>query len=338
MKNLLLLIVLFPAVLLAQKTSLKTSTIGNGASFRGLSVVDNKVVWVAGNHGTVCISTDGGINFNCQTVAGYDSAEFRSVYAFDATTAIVCNTGSPAKILRTEDGGLHWNEVYSNDYRAAFIDGIDFWNANDGIVLGDPLDGMMMILVTHDGGKTWSEIPEEARPQLVAGEASFAASGTTIRCKGESKLWIATGGVASRLFNSNDKGLVWEWVPTPIIQGSSTQGVFSFNFYDDKHGVIVGGDYQIDTLTENHIFLTTDGGNNWQRPSKPTRGYRECVEYVSDKMLVAVGPTGIDISINSGLAWEPFSDEKKFHVVRKARNGKLVVIAGGAGKIGVLSY
>lgn len=332
----LLFVLLFPITCIAQPVELKLATLSTNASFRGLSVVDDSVIWMSGSEGTVCRSTDGGINYSCILIPGFDSSDFRSVYAFDANTAIVCNTGSPAKILRTGDGGNNWTEVYSNENVAAFIDGIDFWNDREGIVYGDPVDGRMMIVVTADGGLTWSAVAEENCPQLAEGETCFAASGSGIQCTGSSHAVVATGGIASRLFFSDNKGASWQYVSTPILQGKSSTGIFSLAFYDDKRGVIAGGDYKSDTLSQDNIFLTNDGGNNWQMPSKPTRGYRECVIYISDKQLLAAGPSGIDISENGGLTWTPFSDEKKFHTLRKARNGNLIVIAGGNGKTGII--
>jgi len=60
------------------------------------------------------------------------------------------------------------------------------------------------------------------------------------------------------------------------------------------------------------------------------------VEYLGKKKLVAVGPTGVDISYNGGLHWKPFSEEKGLHVIRKSRKGKLIIAAGAKGKICVL--
>lgn len=337
MKTLLILILSCPLLLQAQAPSIKISKLPAAVSIRGLSVVDDNVIWMGGSAGTVCRSTDGGISFKCNVIPGFDSTEFRSVYAFDDSAAIICNIGSPAKILRTADAGISWQEVYSNEDPAAFIDGIDFWNDKEGIVHGDPIDGFMLILTTNDGGQTWRE-PAGERPRLLEGEACFAASGTAIRCTGESKAMIASGGIASRFFISSDKGITWKWVPTPIVQGLTSTGIFSFAFRDDQSGIIAGGDYKRDTLSTDHIFLTNDGGNNWQQPSRPTRGYRECVEYITDKLVLAVGPSGMDISLNGGLTWEPFSDEKLFHVVRKARTGKRVIAAGGGGIIGQVTY
>ncbi len=336
MKTLLFILLFFPVILSAQNYSLNLATLNTNASFRGLSVIDDSSIWMSGSNGTVCKSNDGGLNYNCIVIPGFDSSDFRSIYAFDATTAIVCNTGSPSKILRTTDSGNNWKEVYNNENTAAFIDGIDFWNEREGIVYGDPIDGRMMLLVTTDGGQTWNAVPEENCPQLAEGETCFAASGTGIRCLSDAQVTIATGGIVSRLFYSADKGNTWKYVTTPILQGKSSTGIFSIAFYDSNRGVIVGGDYKMDTYAQDNIFLTNNGGNNWQLPSKPTRGYRECVEYISDKQLFAVGPTGIDISHNGGLTWEPFSEENFFHTLRKARKGTLVVVAGSNGKTGII--
>src|ERR1019366_1947591 len=111
-------------------------------------------------------------------------------------------------------------------------------NNKEGIIYGDPIKGRMMILRTHDGGLTWLELPESNRPVLVEGEASFAASGTSIRCLKNNKVIIATGGKVSGLLSSNNKGLKWSSVNTPIIHGQNSTGIFSFAFLNEKTGII----------------------------------------------------------------------------------------------------
>src|SRR6185295_14311523 len=99
-----------------------------------------------------------------------------------------------------------------------------------------------------------------------------------------------------------------------------------------------GGDYKKDTLKSDHIFYTKNNGKTWQAPISPTRGYRECVEYINQKTVIATGPYGTDISYDGGIKWAPMSDEQLYHVVRKSRQGNLVIIAGGDGKISLLNY
>jgi photosystem II stability/assembly factor-like uncharacterized protein len=306
------------------------------SSFRALSVVDDHTAWVAGTKGWVGISNDGGISWTFSQVAGFETSDFRSLYAFSSQKAVIANAGAPANILITEDGGKNWNVVYTNNDTASFIDGVDFWNDREGLVYGDPINGRMLLVKTIDGGKSWSMLTDKERPLLSPGEASFAASGTNIRCAGRSLVVIGTGGKSSRLWVSENKGSSWKVFSPPVIQGQSSTGIFSFSGFNKNSGVIVGGDYLKDTLAVDHVFYTLNNGKTWNSPVTPTRGYRECVEYLSDNFLIATGPRGTDISVDGGKTWVAESDEPYFHVVRKARKGNLIIIAGGRGKISVL--
>jgi photosystem II stability/assembly factor-like uncharacterized protein len=192
----------------------------------------------------------------------------------------------------------------------------------------------MLLVKTSDGGKTWQELPDAQRPLLKEGEASFAASGTGIRCYDKSLLMISTGGKVSRMYSTINFGKKWNVQSPPVIQGESSTGIFSFAFRNNS-GILVGGDYLKDSLRVQHVLLNKSGGNTWTTPSTPTRGYRECVEFISDQLVLSTGPSGTDVSHNSGMDWSSLSDEKGFHVVRKARKGKLIVIAG-SGKISTI--
>lgn len=314
----------------------KNITTGTDVSFRGLSVVDNSVAWVGGTKGSVGKTVNGGTNWTFYKVNGCEQCDFRSVYAFDERHAVITNAGSPAYIFKTNNGGETWDVVYKNEDTAAFIDGIDFWNDKEGIVFGDPLKGRMMILRTGDGGEHWRDIPDVDRPALDTGEASFAASGTTIKCHGKKGVIIATGGRVSRLWTSDNRGESWEKLKTPALHGQSSTGIFSIGYHDSKAIIIAGGDYKNDTLKQDHIFYTQDGGKTWLAPKHPTGGYRECITYANDETVFATGPGGIDISEDGGLNWRSFSSEKGFHVARKSRHGNLIIFAGAGGKISLL--
>jgi photosystem II stability/assembly factor-like uncharacterized protein len=313
----------------------KTVELGVNTNCRGLSVVNDSVAWISGSNGWVGRSTNGGASWDMKQVKDFEKVDFRCLYAFNAQTAIIANAGSPANILFTTNGGKNWKIVYTNNDTSAFFDGIDFWNDKEGMIYGDPIRGRMMLLRTGDGGLHWEELPDSCRPVLSRGEASFAASGTGIRCVEKQKVIITTGGKVSALLISNDKGQAWMRVQTPIIQGLQSTGIFSVAYVNKNRSIIVGGDYLVDTSRSSHVFYTKDGGKQWVSPSFPTRGYRECVEYLGKKNLMATGPTGTDISFDYGKTWFPFSDEQNFHVVRKARNGKLIILAG-KGKVGVI--
>ncbi len=297
------------------------------SSIRGLSVIDDHVAWFSGSNGYAGRTIDGGRTWRFNQIKSFEKVDFRSLYAFDSLHAIVANAGSPASILKTNDGGRTWREVYHNNHPDIFFDGIDFWNEQTGLIYGDPIDGRMMLLKTTDGGETWKEIPGNQRPQLEKGEASFAASGTGIRCVKKSKVIIATGGLISRLWVSENIGMDWTPMKCPIVHGKSSTGIFSIGT-NNETWVVVGGDYSADSLSTLNAFYSFDEGKRWIAPKKSTRGYRSCVEFISGRNWLAVGQTGIDISWNNGKTWLPFSDEKGFHVLRKARQGKIILAAG----------
>ncbi len=326
-------------ILLSARVSgqeLKIIHTDKNTGIRGLSVVTNKIIWVSGSNGWVGRSTDAGKNWDWTQVKGYEKLDFRDIEGFSDKRAIMVNAGSPAVILLTEDGGTNWKEVYRNESKDIFLDGMDFWNDRKGLIYGDPINKRMQLLQTNDFGQSWEDISAKNPIDLQEGEASFAASGTAIRTLKGGYAWIATGGAKSRVFYSPDFGNSWQAFDHPVIQGKNSAGVFSLAFLSARTGYAVGGDYLIDSIRTRASFLTTDGGRTWSIPQTGTYGYRSAVEYINAKKLVAAGTSGVDISTDGGATWKNISRES-FNCVRKAKKGSLVVLAGAKGKIALLS-
>lgn len=319
-----------------QKYDLTLLPVDVVSSFRGLSVVDDRVAWVSGTGGTVGRTIDGGKEWLFTAVKGFEKTDFRTLYAFNELEAVIANAGSPSYILRTDDGGATWVVVYENTDPLVFFDGADFWNKYNGLIYGDPLGGRMFVMKTTDGGHTWIELAYESRPSVSDGEASFAASGTGIRCYDRNRAVMVTGGEVSRLLISDDRGDSWLSILLPVIQGSATTGAFSVAFRSKKQAVIVGGDYTKENLTGDHVFYTNNAGKDWQAPALSTGGFRECVIFLDKKTLMTVGPGGSDFSTDAGRSWQPLSGEKGLHVAARARRGSLVLAAGNR-KIAVIS-
>lgn len=321
-------------IVYSQGIRLEISKIPTESSFRALSVVDDSVAWLAGTKGTIVGTTNRGKSWTVKTIAGFSTFDFRSLYAFDANHLVVANAGSPACILRSTDAGHSWTKVYENQDSAAFFDGIDFWNEKEGVIYGDPINGKILILKTSDSGQTWS--PIHAAPEVEKGEASFAASGTGISCFNKSEIWLATGGLRSRLWKSVNRGWTWRSLEVPVIQEKNSTGIFSFAIHPSGKLAVVGGDYLNDSLRSKVSFFSSDNGNFWQEASPSTGGYRECVRFFSNGMAIAIGPGGIDLSHNFGKSWQPFSSEKGFHTLAHAKKGNWIVLAGSKGKVGFL--
>ena len=310
---------------------------GKNTSLRGLSVVDDTVAWASGSKGWTARSINGGKTWIWKQILGYENLDFRDIEAFSANRALLLSAGTPAVILLTTDGGSVWKEVYRNDSPEIFLDGLDFWDADRGLIYGDPIKSKLVLLKTSNGGVNWENISQNNTINLMVGEASFAASGTAIRCDSKGNTWIATGGSKSRIFYSSDYGNSWKVNDCPIIQGKNSTGPFSIAFYTKKIGIAVGGDYLIDSSRVNNLILTRNSGKAWLKPFSSTFGYRSAVEYVSKLRLIATGPGGTDISNDGGKTWTNLS-KIGYHTVRKAKSGKLVLLTGSDGRIASFSY
>ena len=325
MKNLLLLLLVICANTQAQK--IKILNTGTNTSLRGLSVVTNKIIWVSGSNGMVGKSLDSGNTWKWIQVKGFEKTDFRDIEAFDETQAVIMGVGEPAFILRTIDGGENWKVVYENKAKGMFLDAMEFWNIQSGIVLGDPINGKFFIARTFNGGDTWRTIPEKNYPVADSGEACFAASGTNIRKLGNDAACFVTGGLRSRLFIKDKK------IDLPIIQGKETTGANSIALKNKKIFVVVGGDFNAPDSSYKNCGITMDAGKSWRQPSIPPNGYRSCVEYLEKNKWITCGLNGADISNDDGMTWKSISKES-FHVCRQAKNGKSVFLAGSNGTIG----
>jgi photosystem II stability/assembly factor-like uncharacterized protein len=243
--------------------------------------------------------------------------------------------GEPAVILRTVDGGAHWNEVYQNKTPGMFLDAMEFWNEQSGIVVGDPIKGRFFIARSFDGGSHWQDIPFDKLPAADSGEACFAASGTNIRSLTLGQACFVSGGLQTRFF--------WKGAPInlPLAHGKETTGANSIAVrdHDKRKGsnyfVVVGGDFSADTVATGNCAITNNGGKTWLIPAKPPHGYRSCVEFTSHMSLIACGTSGIDWSADGGMHWTLLTREG-FHVCRRAKDGKSVFLAGGGGRIAKL--
>lgn len=149
-----------------------------GVSFDGADVVV-----ATGYHGTVKISSDGGLHW---VSVGSGTADLlrRVTVAGDGHVFAVSHRG---RILASGDDGRHWQVIHQAE--SLYLRGIDFADAANGWAVGHG----GVILHTSDGGKSWSEqalsdyqgrdlprlgavVAIDARRALVAGEFGVVAA------------------------------------------------------------------------------------------------------------------------------------------------------------------
>jgi photosystem II stability/assembly factor-like uncharacterized protein len=308
------------------------------ASFRSVCAVSDKIVWIGGSKGTFLYTNDGGKTWITQQVVGAEKLDFRDVHAFDNKNVILMSAGEAeqgnAKFYRTSDGGKSWKVVYETTQKGVFFDGIDFWDKQNGIAFSDPINGKFFIVKTKDGGKTWLPVNPVNIPLNQANEAAFAASGTSLIAVGTKQAYICTGGGEfARIFRTDNQGETWSVVKTDMPAGK-TNGLFGLRFWDNLHGIALGGDYQEVEKAIPNVLLTSDGGKTWQNASQTNPvGLKEGVAVYKKKFLIAVGPSGTCFSKDFGKSWIMI-DKTPFHAISIVENGIWAV--GGKGAIGKL--
>jgi photosystem II stability/assembly factor-like uncharacterized protein len=306
-KSLLTVIVLLAAAASAQWSQQQS---GTTARLRGVSAASSMVAWASGSGGTYARTTDGGASWQSSVMPNASQLDFRDVQAVDANTAYLLSIGpgEASRIYKTTDGGSGWTLQFTNHNAKAFFDAFAFWDSRTGIAVSDPVDGKFILIKTTDDGATWKELVNAKLPPAIQGDGAFAASGTCIAVHGKKNVWFGTGGGAvARVFRSTDAGDTWQAASTPITAGNASSGIFSIAFKDQKNGVIVGGDYRKENEPGDNVATTTDGGATWALAKGPRpSGFRSAVAYVPGSrgpMLVAVGPSGSDYSIDDGASW-----------------------------------
>jgi photosystem II stability/assembly factor-like uncharacterized protein len=307
MKYLILLISLLATITIANGQWVKQN-VNTTASLRGLSVVNEKVVWASGTGGTVIRTIDGGKTWSVIVVPAAEKLDFRDIEAFDANTAYILSIGNgeSSRIYKTTDGGKTWNPQFTNANPKAFFDAIACWDRNHCVAMSDPADRKFVLIQTKDGGKNWTPMDTSKMPEAKEGEAAFAASGTCLVTQGKNNLFLVTGGSDARVFRSNDRGVTWAVSETPIVKGTSGSGIFSIAMRDAMNGVIVGGNYEKPDEAKDNLASTNDGGKTWKLGSGLS-GYRSSVSYSGS--IIAGGTNGSDISGDFGGTWKKFGNE-----------------------------
>jgi len=149
----------------------------------------------------------------------------------------------------------------------SFFNVVHFFDENNGIVQGDPVNGEFEIYVTSDGGDTWTAIDGANIPDAVSGEY-----GTVGYIYGNaSTVWFFT--TKGRVFRSVDKGQTWDVqnLITPSSVGdpdNNDRTSIAGAIRDDGTGFL----YELyvkytstDTSYLKYYFKTTDNGASWTK-------------------------------------------------------------------------
>lgn len=298
-------------------------------SIRAIEIWRGKV-WYAGSQskfGYVDIS-----NPKNQKQVRLDSLnqDFRTIALYPENAFTTVNIGSPA-VFKNVSSNLKVSSLDRYAQSEVFFDSHKVSKAKrkNSLAISDPYnDGRPLFRITS---KKFFDKSKAKLPIYAQGEAHFAASNSNIAMV-KDNVWIATGGMKSRIFKFNWKNpYQWTAYETPFIQGTASTGIYSIDFYDSKFGIAVGGDYKNQSGNENNIATTKDGGKTWQiQASGKNAGYSTCVKFrprTKGKEILAIGDQHISYSKDAGKTWTKISNETGFYAC-EWQDYNTVILAG----------
>ncbi len=292
-------------------------------------------------------TTDGGASWHGDTFPSISAESFSfNVTALDSNTAWVNGTDLTTftgYCFRTDDGGQTWTRFLDTLFNTpgGFLNYVYFWDAQNGIAMGDPSHGKNDTLFsfeiqrTTDGGQTWTRVE---RASLAPSQPGEFGNGY---CVLGDKIWfISTNG---RVFRSEDRGITWAMTETGYL------GVIAgIGFADDEVGVFGGFNFPNNSIG---VFLTRNGGETWAKITPQDSSYLVTgLDIVPGTRVIVMdvrnsnnagpfytwasynlGATWVQIGTGENAGWADFIDENTGFAgewMHPTRKGKMYSYAG----------
>ncbi|MDP4115526.1 MAG: YCF48-related protein, partial [Bacteroidota bacterium] len=284
MKKVLLLafILSFSALLNAQWVLQTAPTLASGAS---ISSPNDQVCWAVGGAGVVLRTVNGGTTWTQVAGTGL-SGDLYNIFAIDSSVAFTTSTPAATIVYKTTNGGANWTQVFTQT--SGFIDVIWFFDANNGIIIGDPVGNRWSIFKTTNQGATWDSTGLYLNGTGEAGWNNSAyASGDNI--------WFGTNN--SKFYKSTNRGTTFTAVPTTGMV--STFGLW----FNGSNGIALGSSTSSPSSSTGVGLNTTNGGTAWTSLTlQGTTGVPYSVVGADNTWIYCRG-TSLYSTTNNGTAW-----------------------------------
>jgi photosystem II stability/assembly factor-like uncharacterized protein len=231
-----------------------------------ICIVDPNTVWATAIDGSnpnnyiteFTRTANAGANWTAGVIAtGVSGAGLANISAIDANTAWACvyqpSLAAAGGIWKTTDGGAAWTKQTTAAFSAtSFPDFVYFWDANNGITVGDPAGGYFEVYTTNDGGANWIRTANTTNQLSPVSSAEYAYPNGFSAAGGS--LWFCT--TKGRVFKTTDMGQTF----SNSTVGGGLSDVSKVTFADVNLGY---AGMHINGNLNYQVAITTDGGSSW---------------------------------------------------------------------------
>jgi len=228
------------------------------------------------------------------SVAPFDVEALDSLTAYFGT-----GQGNAGSVIYTTDGGQNFSTVDVATF-TPFVNSIHFFDAQNGILIGDPHSSRWGIGVTTNGGQSWSPL---SKPVLATGSiASWNNATAWVGGNG----WFGTN--SRQIWRTTNYGQIWQSVKT-----GSNQNSLAIGFDDDaRHGFAcfrpAGVSGSTSVTGSNSMMVTSDSGASWQQlTTLPVPGIAPgSIRFIPNThTAILTSNLGVYRTMDFGQTWSP---------------------------------
>jgi photosystem II stability/assembly factor-like uncharacterized protein len=222
-----------------------------------------------------------------------------AMYSGDPNILYAAAGGPNGGILKTVDGGAHWEYLLSDVFSAATFSAVvinptdsnTVYVAVKGTIPGaTPIPGGVYRLDIANTGSTWTNLTSETAPGSVATDVVIDPSNPLVIYAG---LVNALDDTQNGVYKSVDGGQSWQLLTTGLFHGVQVREWIALAMAPSSRQTLYATIFQpgnSPTTPMLRRFLTTDAGNSWSMLSLPPEGNNPPQDYRFWHVVLGVDP------------------------------------------------
>lgn len=223
-------------------------------------------------------STNAGLDWDY--IRDYPGSSWVESFAYrDSLNGVA--VGTNGKIMKTANGGITWayfpSPINSDFKKIVFLTG------NKAVVVGGrEADSTHSVMITTNGGQTWSVVFNQAGGKLNSVHFTDTLTGVAVGYKGT-------------ILKTTDGGFTWNPVSSPV-----QWDLNSVTFLNSDTGYAVGGrQYNTSVRT---ILKTTNGGSSWSVVKDEPGAWLNSITFIDAATGFIVGDSATMLKTTDGGA------------------------------------